>query len=132
VALAALLLGACTITREYIGTPLRANPAQEISPGVTDMAQVLQTFGPPERILRHATGDVFVYRFRRRNSETLVIEEPVITNMEIFSYSRLRDKEDRLVVMFEHDGRVRSFGYLRGTSELDGEPDPEADADPEP
>jgi hypothetical protein len=118
------LLAGCTMIREYVGTPLRADPAQEISPGTTDMAAVLDVFGPPDRILRHTAGDVFVYRFRRRNSDTFVIEEPVITNLELFSYSRTREKEDRLVVLFEADGRVRSFGYLRGTAELDGEPEP--------
>jgi hypothetical protein len=121
-ALAALGLAACTITRDYIGSPLRADPAQEIHPGSTEIADVLRVFGPPDRILRHTTGEVFVYRFQRRNSETLVIEEPVITNFEIFSYSRTREKEDRLVVLFDRDGHVRSFGFVRGTAELDGEP----------
>jgi outer membrane protein assembly factor BamE (lipoprotein component of BamABCDE complex) len=122
-ALAALALTACTITRDYIGSPLRADPAVEIHPGSTDMADVLRTFGAPDRILRHAAGDVFVYRYRRSNTEVLAIEEPVITNTEIFTYSRTREKEDRLVVLFDREGRVRSFGYLHGTAELDGEPD---------
>jgi len=117
--LAALLLCGCTIIREYVGTPLRADPAREIQPGITGMADVLAVFGPPDRILRHSAGDVFVYRFRRKNSETFVLEEPVITEFEFFRYSRTREKEDRLVVLFETDGRVQSFGYLRGTSEFD-------------
>jgi hypothetical protein len=114
-----LVLAGCTVIREYVGTPLRADPARQIRPGVTDMAEVLHVFGPPDRILRHTAGDVFVYRFRRLNSETFVIEEPVITNFELFSYSRTREKEDRLVVLFEVDGRVRSFGHLRGTADLE-------------
>jgi outer membrane protein assembly factor BamE (lipoprotein component of BamABCDE complex) len=114
-----VLLAGCTVIREYVGTPLRADPARMIHPGLTDMAEVLRVFGPPDRIVRHAAGDVFVYRFRRRNSETFVLEEPVITNFEFFSYSRTREKEDRLVVLFEADGRVRSFGHLRGTADLD-------------
>jgi hypothetical protein len=122
--LAALLLASCTITREYRGSPLRADPASEIQAGVTGMADVLRVFGPPDRILRHVAGEVFVYRFQRRNGETLVIEEPVITNWELFSYSRVRDKEDRLVVLFDRDGRVSSYGYVRGTAELDGEDAP--------
>ena len=123
-ALGALWLTGCIISREYVGSPLRADPASEIHAGVTGMADVLLVFGPPERILRHAAGDVFVYRFRRRNAESLVIEEPVITNFQLFSYTRVRDKEDRLVVLFERDGHVRSFGYVRGTTELDGEAKP--------
>jgi outer membrane protein assembly factor BamE (lipoprotein component of BamABCDE complex) len=119
-ALAALLLAGCTITRVYVGTPLRADPDLEIQPGVTSMQEVLTVFGPPQRILRHSAGDVFVYSFRRENSETLVIEEPVITDLELFTYSRTREKEDRLVVLFDGEGRVRSFGYQHGTAELDG------------
>lgn len=114
-----LVLPGCTVIREYVGTPLRADPAREIQPGSTEMAEVLRVFGPPDRIVRHAAGDVFVYRFRRRNRETFVIEEPVITNFEFFSYSRTREKEDRLVVLFEADGRVRSFGHIRGTADLE-------------
>jgi hypothetical protein len=121
VLLAVLGLAACTITREYVGSPLLADPALMIEPGTTDMGQVLTVFGPPERILRHATGDVFVYRFRRRNTEMLVIEEPLITNWELFSYTRTREKEDRLVVLFDSGNRVKSYGYQRGTAELDGD-----------
>lgn len=115
-----LLLCGCTIIREYAGTPLRADPAQAIRLGITGMADVLSTFGPPDRIVRHSAGDVFVYRFQRRNSETFVIEEPVITDFQFFRYSRTREKEDRLVVLFAADGRVQGFGYQRGTAELDG------------
>ena len=120
--LAGLELAGCTITREYTGSPLRANPEHTLEPGITDMAQVLALFGPPERMLRHRTGDVFVYRFRRRNTEELEIEEPVITNFKIFSYTRTREKEDRLVVLFDAENHVKSYGYLRGTQELDGKP----------
>jgi len=123
VLLVAWLLAACTITRQYVGSPLRADPAREIHPGSTDMSEVLRTFGAPDRILRHAVGDVFVYSYRRSNSESLTIEEPVITNAQIFSYSRTRQKEDRLVVLFDRQGLVRSFGYLRGTAELERDPD---------
>lgn len=114
-----LCLCGCTIVREYVGAPLRADPGHEIRPGITGMAEVLEIFGPPDRIVRDTTGDVFVYRFQRRNSETFVIEEPLITQFEFFRYSRTREKEDRLVVLFETDGRVQSFGYQRGTSEFD-------------
>ena len=116
---ALLLLCGCTIIREYVGAPLRADPGREIQPGVTAMADVLETFGPPDRIVRDSAGDVFIYRFQRRNSETFVIEEPLITQFEFFRYSRTREKEDRLVVLFREDGRVRTFGYRFGAAEFD-------------
>jgi hypothetical protein len=63
---------------------------------------------------------VFVYSFRRQNGETLVIEEPLVTDLERFTYSRTREKEDRFAVLLDGEGRVRSFGCQRGTAELDG------------
>jgi hypothetical protein len=109
----------CAITRVQIGSPLRAEPAEWIEPEVTDMATVLDRFGAPNRILRHAQGDVFVYHFVRRNSDSLKLEEPIITNTEIFSYSVVKQREDRLVVLFDPEGIVESYGYLQGTAELD-------------
>lgn len=115
-----LPLAACAIQRSSTGSPLRADPAQIVA-GESDRAGVLELFGAPDQILRSARGDVFVYRFVRRNSDTFTLEEPVFTNLLIFSYSRVREKEDRLVVVFDADGRVESYGVLRGTRDLGGE-----------
>ncbi|MFQ5513366.1 MAG: hypothetical protein ACE5FG_02925 [Myxococcota bacterium] len=112
-------LGACSISQLYVGSPLLEEPDHTLQPGVTTMGQVLTRLGAPDRILRSSTGDVFVNRYLRRNSKTLTLEEPVITNLEIFTYSIIREKEDRLVVLFDAAGRVEGFGLARGTPELD-------------
>lgn len=114
-----LLLAGCSMTRVYIGSPIRDDPAQRVKPGVTDRGEVLLVFGAPDRILRHPKGDVFIYRFVRKNTDTLSLEEPVVTNLEIFSYSRVEEKEDRLVILFGPEGVVRAWGMRRGTEDLD-------------
>ena len=83
------------------------------------MAEVLSQLGAPNRIVRGPSGEVFIYRFLRRNSDTFLIEEPVITDIQLFSYSVTQEREDRLVVLFDETGTVLSFGERRGTPDLD-------------
>jgi hypothetical protein len=116
---ATLLVNGCAISRVQIGSPLQADPAESIKPEFTNMATVLERFGAPNRVLRHGQGDVFIYHFKRRHTDTFTLEEPVITNLEIFTYSTVKEKEDRLVVLFDRKGVVESYGYLQGTAELD-------------
>jgi outer membrane protein assembly factor BamE (lipoprotein component of BamABCDE complex) len=122
-ALCALLVGAClsacTIGRRYTGVEIRDDPTARIQPGSTTRAEVLAIFGPPDRILRQTTGDVFVYRFERRNSTSFTLEEPIVTDMEIFSWNKVQEKSDQLTVFFDREGIVTGFGYRRGTEELD-------------
>jgi len=119
VSILALVLSGCAITRVYRGSPIQGDPAAEIRPGVTDRADVLRVFGAPDRIVSRPVGEVFIYRFIRENSESFTIEEPVITNLEIFSYSVVEEREDRLVILFDPAGTVESFGYLNGTRAFD-------------
>lgn len=119
VALLLLAASACTIVRVYVGAPLSAAPDGGIVLGQTTRGEVLALYGAPARIFRHAAGDVFVYTYTRRNSASLDIEEPVITNLQIFSYTRVQEREDRLVVIFDESGRVDSFGRFESTPALD-------------
>ncbi len=118
---AGLLLSAgvgCSITRVYRGTPLRAVPDQVLSAGVTTKAQVLQVLGPPDRIVRQHDGDAFLYRFVRRNVDALELEEPVFTNLTLFSFTRNEQRDDTLLVLFDPDGIVQSWGARHGTEEI--------------
>jgi hypothetical protein len=112
-------LTSCAIGRVYRGSPIQGDPDADITSGVTDRADVLRIFGAPDRIFSRRAGDVFVYRFARENSKSLTLEEPVITNFELFSYSVVEKREDRLVILFDPDGTVEDYGYLRGTEDLD-------------
>lgn len=115
---AAALTG-CAISRVYRGSPIQGDPEADIAPGSTDRAEILRVFGAPDRIFGRRAGDVFIYRFIRKNSKSLTLEEPVITNFEIFSYTVTEEKEDRLVILFDSRGKVESYGYLRGTQDLE-------------
>lgn len=120
-ALALLVAAAgCTITRVYRGSPLRAVPEAELVPGATTKEEVLRVFGPPDGLARQLDGDVFVYRYERVNTNTLRIEEPVVTGVQLFTYTRSFEKHDSLVVLFGPQGVLREYGYAEGTGELDG------------
>ena len=116
----AAALGGCTITRVDRGVQIRAEPAEHLVVGRTTKADVLRVFGPPTGVARQYDGDLFVYRFMRRHGEEFQLEEPVVTNVEVFTWSRTREREDRLVILFDRDGVVREHGFSRGTAELWG------------
>ena len=118
-ALALLLGSACTIGRTYVGAEIREEPAARIQAGRTSRAEVLQVFGPPDRILRRANGDVFIYLFERTNETSFTLEEPVFTNFQLFSWNKVQRKSDRLTIFFDGDGTVTAFGHRRGTQELE-------------
>jgi len=104
--------------RTSIGSPVAEDSPERLVPGETTKAQVLASLGPPDLIVRQLDGDVFVYRYVRRNESTLTIEEPFITSFNFFTYTRSIETDDRLSILFDAAGLVRSFGLRRGTEEL--------------
>ena len=123
-ALATLLLGAvlataCTLGRVYRGQELPPDAAEQIHPGRSTVGEVLAVLGPPDRIVRTARGEVFTWRFERRNSSSFTIEEPVVTDLTIFSWSKVQDKSDTFMVFFDRAGVVTHTGHRRGTEELE-------------
>ncbi len=114
-----LSLGACTIGRDYVGNELRANPYEVLVPGKTHLADVLETFGAPDKIQRRKDGDVLVYRFVRGNESVLEIQEPVITGLSVFTYTKRQFKSNRLTLFFDGAGLLSSFGYTGGLAELE-------------
>jgi outer membrane protein assembly factor BamE (lipoprotein component of BamABCDE complex) len=120
----ALALSGCTLERRYIGSQLPTeNMDGQIVVGTTTKAQVLAQIGAPDELLRQFDGDVFVYRYLRVNSSEFVVEEPVITNTELFTYKRVDEKSDRMVVLFDRSGVVSGVGVRMGTPELDQDDD---------
>ncbi len=115
--LSIFLIG-CSIGRVYVGSEIREDPNNKIQIGRTTKGEVLQIFGPPERIQRQFDGDVFVYAYLRKNSTKFTLEEPYLTNFTLFQYTKIQQKKDVLVILFDQEGVVKSFGYQRGTSEL--------------
>ncbi|MEM7410135.1 MAG: hypothetical protein AAF430_07880 [Myxococcota bacterium] len=119
VALLCLSLCACTIGRDYIGNELRAVPGEVLKPGATTLGEVLQTFGAPDRIQRRRNGEILTYRFVRGNESTLTLEEPVITGVTFFIYTKKQVKANRLTLFFDDAGVLETFGYTTGTEELE-------------
>ena len=113
-----ILTCGCSIGRIYMGSEIRDDPNEKIKIGSTTKSEILEIFGPPARIQRQYDGDVFVYAYLRKNSSALTIEEPYFTKMLIFEYAREQQKTDGLVILFDKDGVVKSFGFQRGTQEL--------------
>ncbi len=113
-----ILTWGCTIGRVYIGSEIRNDPKEKIRAGLTTKSDILSIFGPPDRVVHQYDGDVFVYAYLRKNSTKFVIEEPYITNVTFFSYTRIQEKKDHLVILFDKNGVVRNYGYQKGTSEL--------------
>ena len=108
----------CTVRRVYIGSEVKEDPQQRIQIGSTTKSDILGIFGPPVRIQIQYDGDIFVYAYLRRNSSKLTIEEPYLTNLTFFTYSRIQEKRDSLVILFDKDGVVKNYGFHRGTKEL--------------
>jgi outer membrane protein assembly factor BamE (lipoprotein component of BamABCDE complex) len=113
-----MLTWGCTIGRVYIGSEIKYDPKEKIQNGVTDKAEILEIFGPPDLVQRQFDGDVFIYAYLRKNSTKFYIEEPYITKLALFTYTRIQQKKDALVILFDKDGVVKNYGFQKGTSEL--------------
>ncbi len=111
-------LWGCSIGRVYIGSEIRQDPKEKIKIGSTTKSEILEVFGPPDRIQKQYDGDIFVYTYLRKNSSKFAIEEPYLTNLTLFQYTRIQQKKDGLVILFDKDGVVKNYGFQKGTPEL--------------
>ena len=118
IALFMIFTWGCTIGRVYIGSEIRDDPKEKVQAGLTTKSDILSIFGPPDRVTHQYDGDIFVYAYLRKNSTKFVIEEPYITNTTFFTYTRIQEKKDHLVILFDKNGVVKNYGYQRGTQEL--------------
>jgi outer membrane protein assembly factor BamE (lipoprotein component of BamABCDE complex) len=118
IAILMILTCSCSIGRVYIGSEIRDDPREKIKIGSTTKGEILEIFGPPDRIQKQYDGDIFVYAYLRKNSSKFTIEEPYVTKFVIFQYVRTQQKKDGLVVLFDKDGVVKNYGYQKGTQEL--------------
>ena len=119
VACLSLATSGCILLRSYIGNELPPAADGGIVLGKTTKADVLRDLGPPDRLVRQYDGDVFVYAYIRRNESTLELEEPVFTHATVFEYTRVQERSDRMVVLFDRSGIVAGVGFRRGTEQLD-------------
>jgi outer membrane protein assembly factor BamE (lipoprotein component of BamABCDE complex) len=113
-----LLTWGCTIGRVYIGSEIKEDPKEKIQIGSTTKSDILEVFGPPTRVQKQYDGDIFIYAYLRKNSTKFALEEPYITNTTFFTYTRIQEKKDSLVILFDKDGVVKNYGFQKGTLEL--------------
>jgi outer membrane protein assembly factor BamE (lipoprotein component of BamABCDE complex) len=111
-----LLVSGCTVARFYNGTPLRGEPSQIVE-GQSTKSDVLRTFGPPTQIFHQTNGDTFVYTYEQHNYASLRVADP-ITRYNWFTYTRERQNRDRLVVLFDFTGVVRSVAVERQVQDM--------------
>lgn len=111
------IFSACTtIKRSYVGQPVEIDPHKSIITGKTNKGDILGIFGPPDRILRQYDGDLFVYEYIYDKGFKVVIEEPVITGIKLFTYIKDDKKRDLLVILFNKQGVVLNYGISRYAS----------------
>ena len=101
-----------------MGSEIRDDPKEKIKIGSTTKSEILEVFGPPERIQMQYDGDIFVYVYLRKNSSTLGLRELYFTRLTIFQYKRTQQKSDSLVILFDKDGVVKNYGFNKGTTQL--------------
>lgn len=99
--------GGCTIGRYYDGSPLRGEPSKLVE-GQSTKHDVLQIFGPPTQIMHQTDGDAFVYTYQQYNYSSFRVQDPIL-GYNWFTYSRQLENRDRLLVLFDFTGVVRSI-----------------------
>jgi hypothetical protein len=101
-----MVASGCTIGRYYNNAPLRAAPAAIVE-GQSTKSDVLRQFGPPTQIMHQTGGDAFVYTYQQYNYSSFRVQDPIL-GYNWFSYSRQLENRDRLLVLFDFTGIVRS------------------------
>ena len=109
----------CSIGRGYVGKELQADPNTVLHPGKTHIAEVLEIFGAPDRMQRRKDGEVLTYHYTRNNSSQLELQEPVITRITFFTYTKRQQKADRLTLFFDAEGLLSHFGFTQAINDLD-------------
>jgi len=108
----------CTIGRVYMGSEIRYDPKEKIKIGSTTKSEILETFGPPDNIQKQYDGDIFVYAYLRKNSSKLSLVVPYPVTVSVFKYTKVQQKKDSLVILFDNNGMVKDYGFRKGAQEL--------------
>jgi outer membrane protein assembly factor BamE (lipoprotein component of BamABCDE complex) len=108
------ILGGCTFSRLQIGTPLDSGAESNLYAGQMK-SEVLERLGAPDRVRMTWGEPVFEYLYRAKLGRQLELS----FFYSRFDYERAWKKADRLVVRFDHEGRVQDYGIKLGTQEGD-------------
>jgi hypothetical protein len=105
--------GCVSYTRGYDGLPIKSNPNNIITVGLTDKKAVLNEFGPPWRIFKSDNGDIFYFQYNLKKRVSIVIGDPIILNFEIFRYTWKRKQTNALSILFDTKDKVLGFSLKK-------------------
>ncbi|MEK7485432.1 MAG: hypothetical protein AABZ60_13990 [Planctomycetota bacterium] len=111
-------LGGCAIGRTYTGSSLPDEAHKTIVFGQTTKSEILNKLGPPQEIFPQKEGFIYLYRYTQINEVTLILQEPVFSQKVLFKYEKSAEKSDSLVVLFNKEGVVQSYGWGKETPTL--------------
>ncbi|HBP17251.1 MAG TPA: hypothetical protein DEA08_05560 [Planctomycetes bacterium] len=129
-ALALLQVGCVTMVRVSAGNPIDPAAVARVQSG-TPLPEVVATLGAPLEVQRHADGKLLVYRMTGRNTfrlgldasqvlrfvDTTQLVSEVVGNVRL-TIDRVHADEDRLVILFDLEDRVRAVGYRGALADL--------------
>jgi hypothetical protein len=130
-ALALLGSAACFTVRYQEGAELAHDRVKDIMPGLTTRSDVLKWFGAPETFsdtsmlgnlledlemspqeaLQLPFADAMVFRFKKGRLQATILG--------VWNQMDVRVTADTLVVFFDAQDKVSSYGYRKGTDELE-------------
>jgi hypothetical protein len=130
-ALALLCSAACFTVRYQEGAELAHDRVKDITPGNTTRSDVLSWFGAPDTFsdtsmlgnlledlemspqdaLQLPFADALVFRFKKGRLQATILG--------IWNRMDVRVTADTLVVFFDEQDKVSSYGYRKGTDELE-------------
>lgn len=123
--------GCLTFVTSNQGTDIDAAAVKSIRRDHTTLPQVLAALGAPLEVHAHADGRLLVYRHRLRHTFRLNISPSQALSLVDLSQAaseaaknasltitRVNAGEDRVVVLIDHEGIVRSVGYKQSTQGL--------------
>lgn len=129
-ALALLQAGCVTMIQVSAGNPIDPAAVARVQSG-TPLPEVVATLGAPLEVQRHADGKLLVYRMTGRNTfrlgldasqvlrfvDTTQLVSEVVGNFRL-TIDRVHADEDRLVILFDLEDRVRAVGYREALVDL--------------
>lgn len=106
-----VLSGGCAFSRATLGDEFKQEDVSKIKKGVTNRAEVLSTFGAPDRIIPVNGRDMFqYYRYDAKSGSLLLI---------LVNFARFNIKSDDLYVLFSRDGVVEEIISGKRTERLE-------------
>lgn len=110
----------CTITFEENLETLSPGQLAKLAEAETKI-EVLETVGPPVDVGLQLTGSVFVYRANREVTRSLNLS----AFQASFDYEEEDRRTERLLVLFDKQGKVTGYGWDSGRDAENGEEEEE-------